>query len=123
MTPTVDDPALGADPARNNDFSFNAVFPNDKDTQNRCPFASHVRKTNPRNDLLGLGISTEKNRILRSGIPFGPQVTADEKAKSKTAHDRGLLFVSYQSNIASGFQFIQQSKFFPSVLSWRNSDD
>lgn len=111
LAPFADDPDLGADSTRNNDFSFNAIFPDDQQTQNRCPFAAHTRKTNPRFDLNGQNIPTEKNRIVRSGIPFGPELSQDEIANKKTAQDRGLLFVSYQSNIANGFQFIQQSKF------------
>lgn len=70
-----------------------------------------MRKTNPRGDLETHGFSTEAQRIIRSGIPFGPEVSADEAANSRTTQDRGLLFVAYQSNIGNGFQFIQQSKF------------
>jgi len=109
VTPTVDDPALGADSTRNNDFSYNNVFPNDQQTQDRCPFAAHVRKTNPRGDLATFG-GTEIRRIIRSGIAFGPEVSADEIAAGKTSQTRGLLFVGYQSNIGNGFRFIQQSE-------------
>ncbi len=109
VTPTVDDPDLGADPTRNNDFSYNSVFPNDQQTQDRCPFAAHVRKTNPRADLAKFG-GTEIRRIIRSGIQFGPEVSAAEAAAGKTSQDRGLLFVCYQSNIGQGFKFIQQSR-------------
>ena len=108
MTPTVDDPALGADPTRNDDFSFNSVFPDDQSTQDRCPFAAHIRKTNPRADLKNFS-GTEIRRIIRSGIAFGPEVSANEASSGKTSQDRGLLFVCYQSNISNGFQFIQQS--------------
>ncbi len=109
VTPTVDDPALGADPTRNNDFSYNNVFPDDQSTQDRCPFAAHVRKTNPRADLAKFR-GTELKRIIRSGIPFGPEVTPSEAKEGKTSLDRGLLFVAYQSNISNGFQFIQESE-------------
>lgn len=109
VTPLKDDPALGADPNRNDDFHFS--FPNDFETQTRCPFAAHVRKTNPRNDLQQLGISTEGRRILRRGIQFGPEVTDQEKQSGKTAKERGLLFSCFQSNIENGFQFIQHSAF------------
>lgn len=109
MTPTIDDPALGADKTRNNDFSYTSVFPNDQQTQDRCPFAAHVRKTNPRGDLATLG-GTEIRRIIRSGIQFGPEVSAFEAASGTTHHERGLLFVGYQSNIGNGFRFIQNSR-------------
>jgi Dyp-type peroxidase family len=103
LTPIKDDPALGADPSRNDQFAF------DPKSQDRCPFAAHVRKTNPRADLTSLGISTETRRIMRQGIAFGPEVSAEEKSQNKTGAARGLLFVCYQSNISDGFEFIQES--------------
>ena len=103
LAPLKDDPALAADPQRNNDFDYS--FPGDFDTQDRCPFAAHVRKTNPRNDLQN---NTETRRIVRRGIPFGPEVSSLESQSGRTLHDRGLLFRCYQSVIANGFQFIQQ---------------
>ena len=111
---------MGKDPKRNNNFRYD--FPDDVQSQDRCPFAAHTRKTNPRADLedfpstaqppLPKGpIPTEPHRIIRRGIQFGPEVTAPEAASGTTAHDRGLLFAAYQANIANGFQFIQSSKF------------
>ncbi|MCJ1437601.1 hypothetical protein MMC27_006988 [Xylographa pallens] len=113
LTPEKDDPALGVDPLRNNNFSYNIL--NDQTTQDRCPFAAHVRKTNPRGDLedphlpASPAISTTINRIIRRGVQFGPEVTADEAASGKTKNGRGLLFAAYQSNIGNGFEFLQQS--------------
>lgn len=109
LVPLQDDPALGEDRQRNNDFRYD--FPGDEDTQDRCPFAAHVRKTNPRNDLEGIGFPTEQNRVIRRGIPFGPEVLPSEHATGKTSQDRGLLFRCYQSDIENGFQFIQQCKY------------
>ncbi|KAI1339968.1 Dyp-type peroxidase [Xylariaceae sp. FL0016] len=102
ITPLRDDPSL----AHSQDFRF------DPNSQVRCPFAAHVRKTNPRADLDGLG-GTEVRRILRRGIQFGPEVTDEERRHKKSSTDkrleRGLLFACYQSNLANGFQFIQKS--------------
>ena len=110
ITPLKDDPALGKDPKRNNDFNYN--FPDDAQTQDRCPFAAHTRKTNPRADLeINLkpkGVSIEARRIVRRGIQFGPEVTKAEAETGKTIYGRGLLFAAYQSNIENGFQFIQE---------------
>ena len=107
VSPTKDDPALGADPNRNDNFRY--AFPEDQQTQDRCPFAAHTRKTNPRADLDNNG-GTELHRIIRSGIPFGPEVTKDEATSGKTHLQRGLLFVAYQSSIGDGFEFIQKSR-------------
>lgn len=105
ITPVKDDPALGADPSKNNNFRYS--FPDDQ-TQTRCPFAAHTRKTNPRADLIDKGIKTDPQRIIRRGIQFGPEVSQAEATSGKTTQGRGLLFASYQSSIANGFQFIQQ---------------
>ncbi|KAK3071137.1 hypothetical protein LTR53_009180 [Teratosphaeriaceae sp. CCFEE 6253] len=62
---------------------------------------AHIRKMNPRGDL---GRATVNQfRILRRGIAYGDEVDAHPTG------ERGLLFVCYQSNIASGFQFLQQT--------------
>jgi deferrochelatase/peroxidase EfeB len=100
VTPLKDDKALGGDPSRNNNFRY------DPNSQERCPFAAHTRKTNPRADLP----STEVHRIIRRGIPYGPEVSKDEAASNRSTQQRGLLFVSYQSSIFNGFQFLQESK-------------
>jgi Dyp-type peroxidase family len=113
ITPTKDDPALGADPLRNNNFQYDFQNPDDFSTQTRCPFAAHTRKTNPRNDLnspkVGGPGTVAPRRIIRRGIPFGPEVTPDETKENKTIHARGLIFFGYSANIELGFQFIQHS--------------
>ncbi|KAF9560569.1 peroxidase TAP [Agrocybe pediades] len=110
ITPFQDDPVLAADPKRNNDFKFEGEI----NSQLRCPFAAHVRKTNPRNDLEAPppptpSIPVEGRRIMRRGVQFGPEVTKEEAAAGKTQHGRGLLFAAYQSSLTNGFQFLQQS--------------
>jgi hypothetical protein len=43
LTPMVDDPALGADPHRNNDFNYLHVGFSPLSDQSHCPFAAHIR--------------------------------------------------------------------------------
>jgi len=104
LTPLKDDPALGADPQRNNNFDFSTA----KD-QTKCPFAAHIRKTNPRSDLPQAGVAP--HQVMRQGIPFGPEVSHEEQHTSKTAPgiNRGLAFVCYQSTINKGFSFLQKT--------------
>ena len=88
LFPLQDNPAAGADPKQNNNFRY--AFPDDPQTQDRCPFAAHTRKTNPRADLedkFGAD-STESRRIIRRGVQFGPEVTPEEAAAGKTKHGR-----------------------------------
>ncbi|KAF9019286.1 Dyp-type peroxidase [Hymenopellis radicata] len=108
LAPLQDDPVLAQDVNRRNDFSYEGQLTD----QSRCPFAAHVRKTFPRDDLEKLtptSPSIDNRRIMRRGIQFGPEVTEDEHNSHTTKHGRGLLFVCYSSSITDGFQFIQQS--------------
>jgi Dyp-type peroxidase family len=104
LSPLKDDPTLGADATRNQNFTFDHPeikgF-NFNSDQTRCPFSAHIRKTHPRADL------ASNVAILRSGIPYGPEVAASESSSNKTTTERGLAFVAYQSVIANGFQFQQ----------------
>lgn len=72
----------------------------EKDQFLASPAGAHIRKTFPRGDLPDA--ITERSRILRRGIPYGNEIAADPTG------ERGLLFVCYQSNLANGYQFIQQ---------------
>ena len=115
LRPDADDAALGANELKNNDFDFG-----DKDIKGeRCPYAAHIRKAYPRNDLTpAAGGKTDKaahdaseadtqtHRIIRRGIPFGIEVQSNEYSASKTRHSRGLMFVSYQTSIEDQFEFI-----------------
>lgn len=107
LTPVTDDPALGANPHRNNNFNYAHATVDPAKDESRCPFSAHIRKTNPRTDLSGLGGGLI-NHAIRAGIPYGPEVTHEEKRTGKTKLERGLAFVEYQSDIANGFQTQQK---------------
>ncbi|WPH01055.1 Hypothetical protein R9X50_00389000 [Acrodontium crateriforme] len=89
-----DDVNIANDPNQINKFEF------DPNNNFRCPLGAHIRKTNPRGDL-GRNI-VNRFRILRRGIPYGNEVDVDPTGS------RGLLFVCYQSNLNTGFNFIQR---------------
>ncbi|CAE6531784.1 unnamed protein product [Rhizoctonia solani] len=105
LTPFEDDPQLGKDPNRNNDFRYPENHGDDG--QRACPYSAHLRKTNPRNDLADPEI--ERASIFRTGIPYGPEVTSKEHETHRTEIPRGLAFLCYQSSLANGFQFVQKS--------------
>ncbi len=98
LAPLRDDPRLGGDERRNNDFGFGG----DPD-QRRCPYAAHIRKVYPRDDIEEA--EAQRHRIIRAGISFGPEVAPGE---IKTVHSRGLMFVCYQTSIERQFEFIQK---------------
>ena len=99
LVPLRDNAALGADENRNNDFEFG-----DDPFQRKCPYAAHIRKAYPRDDT-GNETEVQRHRIIRAGIPFGPEV---EPGEAVTRHSRGLMFVCYQTSIERQFEFIQR---------------
>jgi Dyp-type peroxidase family len=103
LNPLFDNPAQGANAQENNNFNFTHPGFNFTTDQFHCPFDAHIRKTHPRADL-----NAPTHFIVRAGIPYGPEVSAQEAASSTTTTERGLAFVAYQSQIANGFAFLQQ---------------
>jgi Dyp-type peroxidase family len=105
LTPSQDDTTLGPNPQQNNNFDFS-----DDQAQRRCPFGAHIRKTNPREDFAPAKTqdqAVDPHRIMRAGIPFGPEVSAAEDAAHTTQQERGLMFVCYQTSIPNQFEFVQ----------------
>lgn len=102
LNPLFDNPAMGANPQQNNNFTYQHDGFDLSSDQTHCPFDAHTRKTHPRADLFA-----PNNSIIRAGIPYGPEVTAAESASHTTQTERGLAFVSYQAQIGQGFQFLQ----------------
>ncbi|HXY99210.1 MAG TPA: Dyp-type peroxidase [Stellaceae bacterium] len=130
-SPTADAQALGNDAYASNNFFFTKAsappvytpqsgaqpdtFPQAKaDTfGTTCPYAAHIRKINPRdqNTDQGAAVKTLEHRILRRGVPYGPDY--DPTDPNSEAQDRGLQFICYQSSIQRGFQFLMNQ--------WANS--
>jgi deferrochelatase/peroxidase EfeB len=61
---------------------------------------------NPRDEKtdVGEGSNNLQHRILRRGIPYGPEFNPT----SPDNVDRGLLFLCYQASIVNQFQFLMQ---------------
>ena len=99
LCPMRDDPELGADPKRNNDFLFKEDDPKGLKT----PPGSHIRRMNPRDsDISGF---VRIHRMIRRGTSYGPMlppgVLEDDGA------ERGLAFVFVGANLERQFEFVQ----------------
>jgi len=117
LSPTGDDPELGKRDELNNKFEF------EKDRLAKvCPWAAHIRKAYPRDEVPGNDAEelsdsevapaeafTQRHRMLRRGIQFGPELTAAEKKENRTIEKRGLLFKCYITSIEDQFEFVQRS--------------
>jgi len=86
-----------------NDFNYDG----EGSTDSKCPFHAHIRKTNPRGTG-GFELREDEKAHLfpRRGITYGK----DPKNTSIDPEgDVGLLFMAYNSNLKTQFEFMQSS--------------
>jgi deferrochelatase/peroxidase EfeB len=99
LCPVHDDPELGADPKRNNNFLYEADDPGGLKT----PAGSHSRRSNPRDASIA-GVA-RIHRMIRRGTAYGPLlpggVMVDDGA------DRGIVFAFVGAYIGRQFEFVQ----------------
>ncbi|KAJ7138441.1 fungal peroxidase [Mycena crocata] len=123
LTPLKDDPAFGADPHRNNDFTYaepgqtvanstdQSKYVNSEPWENilipfaKMPVLCAHQKDAPRAALELSENQSSKHHVAEEGFHTGLRA---EASSSKTKVKRGLAFVCYQSNIANGFEFLQR---------------
>ena len=100
LAPEHDDPALGADPNRNNNFSY-------ADDMNglKCPFSAHIRRINPRDALKKDLVAVNLHHILRRGTNYGPPLP--EGALEDDGIQRGGVFLLIGAYIKRQFEFLQ----------------
>ena len=99
LCPHHDDPSLGADPKRNNDFMFQADDPMGFAT----PCGSHIRRSNPRDAQIA-GVA-RIHRMIRRGTAYGPLLP--EGVLDDDGADRGLMFAFVGAHIGRQFEFVQ----------------
>lgn len=100
-----------------NDDNF-AYVHNGDEHGNKCPFGSHLRRTNPRDATDDVGpersITVSKtHRIIRRGRAYGKweiDPSSSDFDLTKTPKEEvGLQFLCFNTNIRRQFEFIQQT--------------
>jgi Dyp-type peroxidase family len=101
LSPERDDPAVGADPQRNNAFSYG------DDLQGfKCPAGAHARRANPRDALDGeMTADVRLHRMVRRGTSYGPMLPKD--ALEDDGADRGIVFVFVGTHLDRQFEFVK----------------
>ncbi|KAG6906963.1 hypothetical protein DXG01_011160 [Tephrocybe rancida] len=101
LSPDKPDPSISGDDKKVNNFTFDqSVY------QHRCPFAAHIRKSNPRGDVSPANPVYQD--FMRHYITtYGPEVSELERSRGCTLATRGQHFVSYSSSIVRGFKQYQ----------------
>lgn len=64
LSPDNDEPTLGADYSRNNDFNYGTMDPHGYG----CPLGSHIRRMNPRDTAANMN----RRKMIRRGGTYGP---------------------------------------------------
>lgn len=102
LSPERDDPALGADPLRNNAFRYFADDPQGF----LCPAGSHARRMNPRDAFSGDGsVDVRLHRMIRRGTSYGPPLP--DGVLEDDGADRGIAFVFAGANLKRQFEFVK----------------
>ncbi len=96
LAPDKDDPELGADPMRNNDFNYKEMDPHGY----ACPLGSHARRLNPRDTAHYMN----RRRMIRRGATYGP---AFPEAAPDDGVDRGIAAFIICADLVRQFEFAQ----------------
>jgi deferrochelatase/peroxidase EfeB len=103
LAPDRDDPALGQDPQRNNDFDYAA----DPDGL-QVPLGCHMRRMNPRDSRMPVLTDVNIHRIIRRstayGAPYDPSATSAQD--DETEH--GLYFLFIGARAMDTLEFLQR---------------
>jgi Dyp-type peroxidase family len=100
LAPDHDDPALGADANRNNDFSYADDMKGFK-----CPFSAHIRRVNPRDALKDEVVAVNIHHFLRRGTNYGPPLP--EGVLEDDGVERGGVFLLIGAHLQRQFEFVQ----------------
>ena len=96
LAPDKDDPALGADPQRNNNFNYKHEDPQGY----AVPLGSHMRRMNPRDTAANMN----RRRMIRRGATYGaylPEGTAED------GQERGIAAFIICASLVRQFEFAQ----------------
>ncbi|MGY1520051.1 Dyp-type peroxidase [Luteimonas sp. A482] len=100
LAPDRDDPELGNDPRRNNNFLYEA----DDARGLKCPMSSHARRMHPR-DARIIGVS-RVHRVMRRGTAYGPMLPPG--VLEDDGVDRGIVFLFIGADLERQFEFVKK---------------
>src|SRR6478609_8618571 len=96
LAPQKDDPALGADLQRNNDFNYKEMDPHGY----AVPLGSHMRRMNPRDTAANIN----RRRMIRRGATYGPHLPEETP---EDGVERGIAAFVICASLIRQFEFAQ----------------
>src|SRR6185436_8374712 len=103
LAPTHDDPALGEDPKRNNDFTY----ANDQRGL-QVPLGSHMRRMNPRDTEMAQLADVNIHRIIRRSTTYGAPYDPNATSEHDDEVPRGIYFIFISAKAMATMEFLQQ---------------
>ena len=96
LAPAADDPALGADKERNNNFNYKQMDP----LGYAVPLGAHIRRMNPRDTAAKIN----RRRIIRRGATYGPHLPEDAP---EDGVERGIAAFVICASLIRQYEFAQ----------------
>lgn len=96
LAPERDDPELGADPQRNNDFNYKEADPHGY----AVPLGAHIRRMNPRDTAANM----KRRKMIRRGGTYGPQLP---EGQPDDGVERGIASFIGCASLVRQFEFAQ----------------
>jgi Dyp-type peroxidase family len=96
LAPDKDDPTLGADLQRNNDFDYGKMDPHGY----AAPLGCHMRRLNPRDTAANI----QRRRMIRRGATYGPPLP---EGAPDDGVDRGIAAFILCASLVRQFEFAQ----------------
>ena len=96
LAPDKDDPVLGDDLKRNNDFNYKHMDPHGY----AVPLGAHIRRMNPRDTAANMN----RRRMIRRGATYGPHLREDAP---EDGVERGIAAFVICASLIRQFEFAQ----------------
>ncbi len=94
LAPKKDDPELGKDMQRNNDFNYGTMDPHGY----ACPVGSHIRRMNPRDTAQNM----QRRKMIRRGGTYGPPLP---EGAPEDGVERGIAAFIGCASLVRQFEF------------------
>jgi deferrochelatase/peroxidase EfeB len=103
LAPTKDDPTLGEDPQRNNDFDY----ANDPDGK-QVPLGCHMRRMNPRDTKMPVLTDVNLHRIIRRSTTYGAPYDPNAVSEHDDEVPHGIYFLFISAKAMDTLEFLQR---------------
>jgi deferrochelatase/peroxidase EfeB len=103
LAPAADDPELGEDPRRNNDFDYSLDA-----AGMHAPLGCHMRRMNPRDSHLTRLTDVNLHRIIRRGTAYGAPYDPAALSPEDDEVPRGVYFLFISAKAMATLEFLQE---------------